>query len=227
MTADSHPTHHVVFDCNVALNVYRHFGPVKSIEDIRALNSKHHGQSPAPPRFDAIHSLTLAAGGSIGDADSVVVHSTEHIQKTVLHKASQPLQEKAGVGNSRLPEDYGLGLTRADSRGLVSATIQGPVDATGGFILENSLHSAEKTPPLDHEDGMVFGACKWLASCFPLDTIWCLTYDKNFIADAKKFSESSYINVCYPSEYVTFHRSTAHKAVMARLASRPLRIPAK
>jgi hypothetical protein len=74
----------------------------------------------------------------------------------------------------------GLGWSQDCAQALVDDLIFGVAHRSSGGTLGG--HYPDGNPPLDHEDGMVYGACRWLAAEDPLAHVYCVTNDKGFLA---------------------------------------------
>ncbi len=90
--------------------------------------------------------------------------SCEHVFDTTLYKATKLFPRYT----PRELQDFLLLLD------------QGPPDHLCGRRVLSEEHCSEHTPPLDHEDGRVYGACLTVAGEHPLDAVTLITLDRDF-----------------------------------------------
>ena len=74
-------------------------------------------------------------------------------------------------------------------------------------------------PPLDHEDGMVFGVCRHLAGDDPLCRVYCVTRDRGFLDAAKQRRLSDHTTVLPPATFVALVRRARMAYAMPRPAA--------
>jgi hypothetical protein len=126
------------------------------------------------------------------------VWTNAHIDKIVRGKASQPTE----------PDDRGyrgLGWDPWAAQSLVDDLIGGIAAFSNGGTLGD--HYPDGNPPLDHEDGMVYGACRTLASEDPLANVYCVTRDKGFLKAHKENRISGHTRVLTPSMFLALVRA--------------------
>lgn len=138
--------------------------------------------------------------------------TSRHILDTVIHKAAQPPW-------GTYHEQRGLGLSRNTAH-AIAALVEGLSKDSFGRVIEPNEQIAEKTPPLDHEDGMVYGLCRLLSGMDSRFHVWCVTFDHDFIDHAKTFERAHCIRVVPPGEFVSHHQKQMVAAM--RSASRAL-----
>ena len=166
--------HVVVLDCNIYLDVARVVGGPFTWAKFVALvaqMAKEPVPSPRGPAFDSVRVVALCMSGRFAGDEPLEVWTNAHIDRMVRAKASDPTE---GV---ELP---GLGWSIEDSEELVDLLIGGVIDASSGGSL-GSEGFPDGDPPLDHEDGLVFGACRLLAGDDPLSNVYCVTWDMSFL----------------------------------------------
>lgn len=85
---------HVVFDCNVMLNVCRGFRPVAQWDGVLA----RLADAPQATGSEDLRALAFSANGKL-DTVSVRVWSNDHIVDTTIHQARKPV-DTGGLGLS-------------------------------------------------------------------------------------------------------------------------------
>lgn len=176
-----------------------HFGESFGLDELK--QELKNAQLEDSKRFKAAARAVLLAGkGGTPFHEPIYIYSSDHIIGTIERKARQPRR-------ANRPEDQGLGLGEAVVAEILDDFLIFLTNETGGRVVTFSEQTADKTPPLDFEDGMVFGLCNRLRGEDARNFIWCLTFDKRFIEDAKTFGDSSNIRVCPPEHFVSFIKS--------------------
>jgi hypothetical protein len=219
VTTDSNPSvnltnHIVVFDVNVYLDVATLLGSPFSWEKLQRAAAQLAGAgAPVPhrdPRCDSLRAISVCSSGRLaGFSHPLQVWTSPHIDALVRHKAVQADDEAA------YPEDRGLGWEARAAQGLVDDLIWGIVERTGGDTV--GMHYPFGNPPLDHEDGMVYGACKEAAGGDVLCERYCVTNDQEFIsADLP-----GYARVMSPATFVRLVRSARFRLSTAAMKPVP------
>lgn len=192
----------VVFDCNVYLDVARLIGAPYSAEELHRIATE---QAPAPvphPTDAAMDSLRLIAAcrsGRPAGGRALQVWSSTHIRNTVAYKAQQAVEPDPVTGH------HGLGWDEDDAWDLVDGLVDWIVDLTNGDHLDTVIGAVDN-PPLDHEDGTVFGACRHLEGQNPLDEVFCVTRDKGFIRAHRDARLSGTVTVLPPAAMLAWIR---------------------
>jgi hypothetical protein len=191
---------HVVFDCNVALNIRRGYGRTTDWDELLVrLSEAVDGTGTAD-----LQSVAFAARGHL-DATKVIVWSNDHIVNTVIHQAMRPMSEG------------GLGLSREDALDLVETVIASAVRDTAGGVVPAGRHGAEAHPPLDHEDGMVYGLCHYLAGQYPLDEVLLVTNDRGLLHLDGTTDVRPGITVLTPTAFSSRARALEARAARRRM----------
>jgi hypothetical protein len=176
---ESEPQNHkVVFDCNVYLDVARVLGSPftwDSFYDVVARNAQMPVPHPTEPMIDSVRALAVCMSGKFAGGELLQVWTSDHIDDTVFYKATESVTPNSKSGHC------GLGWGEAEAQMLLDDLIgRLCVDSYGGTVGWNGTDS---NPPLDHEDGLVLGACRKLAGDDPLCQTYCVTNDKGFLRD--------------------------------------------
>lgn len=165
---------------------------------------------PTTP-FEPSRSAPLVVAGE----EVVEVWTCGHIDTVVRGKAEQSLHPDQVTGYR------GLGWSHEDAQTLVDELIYGLVDRSDGGTMGDQF--PDGNPPLDHEDGKVYGACKALAWEDPLAQIYCVTRDRGFLQAYDNGSLSGHSRVMSPSTFVALVRASRTQYSMRRMA--PPRLP--
>lgn len=99
----------------------------------------------------------------------------------------------------------GFGWAQHDAAGLVTDLIGGLIGRSAGGTLGDTF--PDGNPPLDHEDGMVYGACKQLAAEDPLSNVYCVTNDQGFLSAHKQGELRGHSRVITPSTFLLLVRA--------------------
>ena len=188
-----------------------HFGDSFDLDELK--QELKNAQLEDSKRFkEAARAVLLAGKGSTPFLEPIYIYSSDHIIGTIERKARQSR-------HANRSEDQGLGLGKAVVTEILDNFLIFLTRETGGRVVAFSEQTADKTPPLDFEDGMVFGLCNRLRGEDARNLVWCLTFDKRFVEDAKTFGDSSNIRVCPPKHFVSFINSQTTQ-IMQRMISR-------
>lgn len=101
------------------------------------------------------------------------VWTSTHIDALVRHKACQ------SDDDALYPEDRGLGWSEEHGQALVDLLIWASVETTAGDTVGHVFPYGD--PPLSHEDGLVYGACKEALDQDLLCERYCVTNDRDFL----------------------------------------------
>jgi len=116
----------------------------------------------------------------------------------------------------KTPTAYsGLGWSSEAARRLVEDLILYLVKKTGGGILGG--YFPDGNPPLDHEDGMVYGLCRALAREDPLAEVFCVTHDRGFLDAGRKGMCGQHSRVISPARLVLEGRRASTQAAIRRM----------
>lgn len=171
------PTRHIlVLDCNIYLDIARTLGPPFDWERFDEAAAKMARTSPPHPDGHHMESLRLVAmctSGRFAGDETIEVWTNDHINRVVRYKAMEPTKPHPQTRSA------GLGWSAEDAETLVTSLIGDLTSWSSGGTLGATVPNS--TPPLDHEDGMVYGACKLLAGTDPLAEVYCATRDRDFL----------------------------------------------
>lgn len=202
----SKSNHVVVLDCNIYLRTAE---LLQGNYELDALRRKIRDEGGSASRsHEAGSTLLTCSTGKFGPQERIAVFTSDHIVNTTRYIAELP--ENAGPRS-------GLGLTPPASAYLVDALITKVQVDSGGSCYSSSSHSVSDNPPLDYEDGRVYGLCAKLAGSYPLSEIWCVTLDKDFVAESAGLSRAGEVHVVTPSQFMAAVRARAFSALPPRL----------
>ncbi|MEV4838196.1 hypothetical protein AB0K05_27035 [Nonomuraea sp. NPDC049486] len=214
MEGEEQQRHVVVFDVNVYLDVASLLGPPFTWDKASAAAASV-AREPVPHRsdlaYDSLRAIAACTSGRFAGLEPLEVWTNAHIDKMVRSKAQQPVLPDPQTGYR------GLGWGRNDAQTLVTELIGGLTAQSLGGTLGDT--SPDGNPPLDHEDGLVYGACKWLAGDDPLCAVYCVTRDKGFIAAHSNGSLNKHSYVLAPTRFLLLLR--AARAQYAIQKTRP------
>lgn len=147
--------HLVVFDCNVYLDAAGLLGPPFTWEKFDAAIAQL-ARVPVPHptdrAFDSLRSIAACTSGRFAGEEMVEVWTSSHIDTVVRGKAQQSVDADPETGYR------GLGWSGENAQKLVDELIYGIVERSDGGTLGDLF--PDGNPPLDHEDGMIYGACR-------------------------------------------------------------------
>lgn len=197
----SHADLAVVFDCNIYLDVADAFRTGLDLENLLFL-SQDHANRLSPPAKYSVDALIRASTGRVANDIRLVTFTSEHILLTSLHKAQLP-------DLPHLPDEQrGLGLDTKQVDDLEHNLIRKLVAQSTGALIPEAEYSVEQSPPLDHEDGRVYGLCKFLATHVHSGAIYLVTQDAKFVAASRRFPASN-IQVVPPQQFLDRCRQIA------------------
>lgn len=185
--------HVVVFDVNVYLDAAQLVGEPFSWSRFQALAVKYANTVvPADDaRIDSLRALSLCTSDRFAGSQPLEVWTSNHIDALVVRKARQPI-------TGAKPEDRGLGWESHHAEDLLEELVYGLVYrpiAGGGSVGDLTIPAG--TPPLSHEDGMVYRTAK-VASDRENTIGYCVTRDKEF----RMRAPHSDIITLYPQEWI-------------------------
>lgn len=207
--------HVVVFDCNVYVDAARSFPPPVSWASI-ADAVVHHAKPEFKPRLplrqvDSLKALAITTSGWFRPGEPLEIWIGHHIVDTVDH-ILQMSTKPDSLGR------YGLGWRQADATAFVEDIMLHRMRLTGGTHVGDP--SAEAAPPLDHEDGKVFGICREVTRRDPTITCYCVTNDqRTFIKHARQGSLGKHTKVITPSQFVALVQAARMPSALRGLAS--------
>ena len=195
--------HLAVLDCNIYLDAARLVGPPFSwprFDAEVARTVREPLPHPTDRAYDSLRAIAGCTSGRFAGHESLEVWTNSHIDKIVRGKAMQP-----STPGTNPNQGSGLGWTRDDADALVQELVHGLMArSSGGTMGEHYPHG---NPPLDHEDGMVFGACKELVSEDPLASVYCVTRDKGFLDASASGQLGTHVVVLSPAKFVALLRA--------------------
>ncbi len=207
------PRHLVVFDCNIYLDAARLLGAPFTWGDFDAAVARL-ARAPVPHpddrAFDSLRAMAACTSGRFAGEELLEVWTCSHVDIIVRGKARQSATTDPRTGYR------GLGWSNGHSQALVDDLIYGLVDRSGGGTLGDQF--PDGNPPLDHEDGMVLGACRSLAGEDPLAQVYCVTRDRGFIEAYQRGSLGNHSRVLSPSAFVVLVRTARLHFSMRRMS---------
>lgn len=201
-SGDEIQRHLVVFDCNIYLDAASIVGQPFVWSNFDAAIARLARIAVPHPRDgaqDSLRALAACTSGRFAGDEALEVWTSSHIDTIVRGKASQPTSPDPRTGYQ------GLGWSMGEAQALVDSLIYGLVDRSGGGSAGELF--PDGNPPLDHEDGMVFGVCRHLAADDPLARVYCVTRDRGFLKahDSGALSRHSY--VIPPAKFIALIRA--------------------
>lgn len=221
-TADEIQRHLVVFDCNIYLDAAalldQPFSWAK-FDAAAARLAKAALPHPSNAANDSLRALAACTSGRFAGDEVLEVWTSSHIDKIVRDKAQQPNTDDPAV------EHRGLGWNRADADALVNDLIYGLAERSGGGTIGERAADGrplvpDGNPPLDHEDGMVFGTCRFLAGDDPLAHVYCITRDRGFLRAYREGRLNPHSKVIPPAMFVALTREARTRYSVRRLGKR-------
>lgn len=206
--------HVVVFDCNVYLDVADLLGEPYTPESF-AKQAARLSAVPLPAqdsRHDSLRAIAACSSGRFAGGESVEVWTSDHIDRMVRNKATHPAVTDPVTGFR------GLGWSLEHAEALVSDLVYGIVDSSGGGSIGQTVPDGE--PPLDHEDGLVYGACREIVRQDALCKSYCVTNDRQFLRDYREGRLPTHSVVLPPARFVGLIRASRAN-VAARGMTRP------
>ncbi|GAA2492018.1 hypothetical protein [Winogradskya humida] len=201
----------VVFDCNIYLDAARLLGEPFTWDKVEsAMKTLVSAPVPHPGNgeCDSLRSLVAAHAGRFGE-EPLEVWTSVQIDKMVRNMAARSAFPK-------IMNDYkGLGWSAEAAGGIVELLIHELVERSRGGILGD--HFPDGNPPLDHEDGMIYGACRLLAGEDPLAIVYCVTRDKGFVDAYEKGALSGHSAVIQPATFVGWIRLASLRTRLGRI----------
>lgn len=191
--------HVVVFDCNIYLDVARIVEPPFTWDKFDAHAARLSSEPFPDPSVDALRALAVCTSGRFAGDETLEVWTNGHIDRIVRYKAQQSATPDPETGFC------GLGWSSEDAEELVTVLIEDITTFSSGGTL-GDLTFPDSNPPLDHEDGMVYGACRTLAGEDPLSKVMCVTKDQGFLAAARDEKLGGHSRVLSPSKFVGLTR---------------------
>ena len=199
---DEAQRHAVVFDCNIYLDVARLLGPPFSWEKFNAAAAnltKAPVPHPTDPAHDSLRAIAMCTSGKFAGDEVLEVWTNSHIEKVVRGKAQQPTIPEPATGYR------GLGWRHEHAQGLVDELIVTLTEQSNGGTL--GAHYPDGNPPLDHEDGVVYGACRSVSAEDPVCRTYCVTRDKGFLDAYDSGLLSNHSPVLPPAKFIALMRS--------------------
>lgn len=197
---------------NVYLDVASLLGAPFSWEDFDALSASVGSATvphPGHPAYDSLRAIAACLSGKFAGAETVEVFTNNHIEDMVHAKAQHPIEPAHGL------DHRGLGWSREDADLLLERLVWEVTDRSNGGCVPTATPDGH--PPLDHEDGMVFGACKYLVGDDPLATVYCVTRDRGFLTAAEEGRLSGHTKVLSPGKFVALVRAARASVGLRRM----------
>lgn len=200
----------VVFDVNIYLDAARLAGePYAHTRLTDALISCRDVPPPHPDaRIDSARALEIAKSGwLVHDTQPLQVWTSDHINALVRHKASQPDDP------ALIDEDRGLGWSMASAQLLLESAVWPVVAGSGGDSV-GDLRIPERTPPLDHEDGLVMATVLAAADADIVCDKLLVTRDRRFV---EVCASMTHPRVMHPARFVQMTRAARARVAIRRM----------
>ena len=167
-----------MLDVNIYLEVAELLGPPFSWEkfDERVARSGPLRKPGERQELDSLRMVAACTSGKFAGDDPLEVFTNSWIDRLVRRKAMAPAVPVAVSGSRR----RGLGWSADDAQRLVDDLVYGLVERSNGGTV-GEMPGTDGRPILDHDDGMVYGACRFLAGDDPLCNVYCITRDGQFL----------------------------------------------
>jgi len=205
--------HIVVFDVNVYLDVADLLGPPFSWEAFGAAAARTRTE-PLPcrdVRVDSLRAIAMCTSGKFAGDEPLEVWTNAHIEGLVRRKAMHPLTPQPG-SNKR-----GLGWSQTHAAELVGSLVEGLLEQSNGGSLGGFRQYPDGNPPLDHEDGMVYGACRKLSGDDPLARVYCVTRDSGFLEAYTSGMLPNHSRVLTPAQMAALMRAARSHISIRRM----------
>jgi hypothetical protein len=213
------PTRHaVVLDVNIYLEVGALLGPPFTWDKFDELiaRSGPNRQSGERQELDSLRLVAACTSGKFAGDEPLEVFTNSHIDRLVRRKAMHPAVPVSVSGSRR----RGLGWKADDAQGLVDDLIYGLVEMSNGGTL-GEAPGTDGYPPLDHEDGMVYGACRVLAGQDLLCKVYCVTRDNGFLDAARSGRLSGHSKVVTPAAMTELIRRARLNVSLGKMRPSP------
>jgi hypothetical protein len=209
MPAVAAQRHVAIFDCNVYLDVAETLGQPYTLAAFnkRAAQVGRDAVPHGDSKNDSLRALAVCTSGRFAGAETLEVWTSDHIDRMVRNKATHPTSRDPATGFR------GLGWSQSNADALVSDLVYGVVRASGGGTIGHAF--PDGSPPLDHEDGLVYGACREVMRADALCRTYCVTNDRPFLADYRAGRLPGHTIVLAPAQFLALVRS-ARAGVGAR-----------
>lgn len=202
----------VVPDVNAYLDVARLVGEPFSwagFDAVLAIHASEPNPHPTDAAVDSLRALAALRSGSSPAGVAREVWTSNHIIATTAFKAHQD-------SSAADPRDRGLGWSLASAQQLVDELIWGLVDFSDGDNI-GDVEIAYGSPPLDHEDGLVFATAHG-AGFIEVDY-----YHKVVITRDRGFASATLpglTEVMHPATWLSLHRGEERTVAFKRLLGR-------
>lgn len=204
--------HLVVFDVNVYLDAASLIGAPfswEAFDAIAASTTKVPVPHPADGAYDSLRAIATCLSGTFAGSAPVQVFTNDHIEDMIHSKAQHPVVPTPGS------DLKGLGWSRGNADALLQDFVWEVGNRSSGYCIPSGI--PDGNPPLDHEDGMVYGACKYLAGEDPLAAVYCVTRDGPFRNAAKAGRLTGHTKVLHPAQFVGLVRSARANLAVKRM----------
>ncbi|WP_153040061.1 hypothetical protein [Actinoplanes sp. TFC3] len=208
--SDEGQRHQVVFDCNVYLDVARVLGEPFTWEKFLAMSARLNAvplPHPIDGAFDSLRAIAVTMPGCFPGQGALEVWTSSHIDRMVRGKAVQSADRDPVSG------ECGLGWSKKSGQALVDDLIHGLADECGGTL---GRTDTDGKPPLDHEDGLIYGACQTLTGIDGLARVYCVTRDREFLQFYSKGRLRKHSRVMSPATFVAYLRHASATASIRR-----------
>lgn len=192
----------IVLDVNVYLDVAELVGSPFDwgrFNDLVVATREEPVPCKSEPAYDCLKVVAMCMSGRFAGEDPVEVWTNDHIQGLVKNKAVHPVEPDPVTGLR------GLGWSPDDADSLAEDLVGGLIEKSNGGCLPVGGYP-DGNPPLDHEDGMVYGACHDLATDDLLCNVFCVTRDRGFLDAARNGELQAHTRVVTPAQMVALMR---------------------
>lgn len=200
----------IVFDANVFLDVARLLGEPFDLDRFNdEIAGRFREQFPHPDRrVNALRALAAVTNGSITRTVTAQVWTSEHVDALVRHKANQSdapwLDER----------DRGLGWSAENAQRLVDELIWHCVESSGGDTIGDVVIPRD-SPPLEHEDGLVYATARDAHASDVLVERFVVTSDRDFLEHGS--AQDSYPRALSPANFVALIREVRGREARSRM----------
>ncbi|WP_426621238.1 hypothetical protein [Microbacterium sp. As-52] len=191
----------MIFDCNVYLDVAELLGePFTWAAFDQKVAQLAKTPVPSTNQFeDSLRAIAVCRTGRFAGRESLEVWTSEHIDETVHAKCTHPVIAEIRTGYQ------GLGWSPETAQSLVSDLIHTLVETTGGDTTGAIFPDGD--PPLDHEDGLVYGTCRHVVNVDALARVYCVTNDGGFLTAYNEGRLPNHTVVLSPTRFLLLVRA--------------------
>ncbi|WP_339619848.1 hypothetical protein [uncultured Salinibacterium sp.] len=204
-------THVVVFDVNVYLGIARLLGEPFAMEDFndRVISVGKKLEHELTKDEWCLLAVAVTSSGFLAGTSPLQVWSSDHIDGLVEYKAGQE------ENKLKKPEDAGLGWSKDNAQSLRCDLVDWVVRESSGSSI--NIVIPKSTPPLSHEDGLVYATGRDCADADTLCERYVVTFDSDFMSD----ESLSYPRVLSPDQFVRLVRTARRNLAIQGMTRKP------